>query len=207
MKRTIAIVGNKGNMASRYAAILRCAEGITVTGWDVGERPIEADGYIVCTPTPTHIAVIKSIAKFGKPILCEKPVTKSLAELAEIRAICEGHGAPFQCVMQYCWLAPCNDEIGPSHYDYFKHGPDGLIWDCFQIIALAKGDVEIGEQSPVWDCVINGRRLNIAQMDFAYIEMIRSWLYGNPQPWEFIEEAHRKVAAYEQEYLNRNPSA
>jgi hypothetical protein len=109
--------------------------------------------------------------------------------------------------MQYAELIQAGD--GPSHYNYFRHGNDGILWDCMQIIGLANGPVEIKEDSPIWDCVINGNRLNLSDMDGAYVSFIRSWLNGNLRQ-NFIEvvEIHRKVLRmHDANYwrVNRNP--
>lgn len=205
--KKVCIVGGRGNMASRYRSIFDML-GVEVVVWDIDEKPdtADVDGFLVATPTPTHFDVLTALIPMKKPILCEKPVVKTIEELEQIKSLCSLYDTPFQVVMQYCWLTdPLN--LGPSRYDYFKHGNDGLLWDCFQIVALAKGDVELGEKSPIWDCVINGQRLNIAAMDFAYIEMIRSWIERpGAQPWDFIIECHQKVLNYAKKYTDSNTS-
>lgn len=191
----ICIAGYNGNMAARYKAVLTYL-GHEHCGYDVGDPIPEADGYIIATPTHTHKAQVFALARFGKPVLCEKPVAKSMADLHHIRAVCEGHGTPFQVVMQYAYLADAS-RSGRSHYDYFKHGSDGLLWDCFQIIALAKERVTLCESSPVWQCIINGKKLNLAEMDMAYCVMIAEWLKDpKAQTWRYIETAHQKVIDY-----------
>ena len=193
----ICLVGGRGNMASRYRAILKLLGHETVS-WDLGENPNldTVDGFIVCTPTPTHYNILMEILPLRKPVLCEKPVCTNMQDLEAIGTRAQLFNTPIQMVMQYIFLVDPS-KTGQSHYDYFKHGPDGIPWDMFQIIALAKEDVTIGEDSPIWDCVINGQRLNITGMDFAYVEMIKHWL-ANPtsQPWEFIHKAHKKVHDY-----------
>jgi hypothetical protein len=200
----ICIVGGKGNMATRYRCILSML-GVDSVSWDIDENHDLSDvtGFIVATPTPTHFDVLQKLLPMQKPILCEKPVTKSKEELETIGRLAALYNTPFTMVAQYCWLVD-PALTGPSHYDYFKHGPDGMPWDMFQIISLAKQEVQVGETSPVWDCMINGQQLNLAAMDFAYIEMMRSWLQNpSSQPWDFIETCHRKV----REYAKENPDS
>jgi hypothetical protein len=183
--------------------------GVESVSWDIGENPdlSDVDGFIVATPTPTHFDVLQKLLPMQKPILCEKPVTKDPEELATIGRLAMLYRTPFAMVMQYCWLVDPT-LTGPSHYDYFKHGPDGVPWDMFQIIALSKAECRVGEDSPVWDCMVNGQQLNLAAMDFAYIEMLRSWLSDpSSQPWEFIETSHRKVWEYAKENPHSNTSA
>jgi len=204
----ICLVGGRGNMAGRYRAILKMLGHETVS-WDLDEKPDldTVDRFIVCTPTVTHYNVLMEILTIRKPVLCEKPVTKNMEELEAIGTRAKLYGTPFQMVMQYIFLVDPS-KTGPSHYDFFKHGPDGIPWDMMQCVALAKEDVTLGEESPIWDCVINGERLNIAAMDFAYIEMIKYWLADpTAQPWEFIYKAHKKVHDYAAEKdPDSNPS-
>lgn len=203
----ICIVGGYGNMGSRYHAILKML-GHESISWDIDFEPSleDVDRFIVATPTDTHYKILERLVRLGKPILCEKPVTKSMGELMSLRALCSLYETPFSCVMQYCWVVDPN-LTGSSHYDYFKHGPDGMPWDMMQIIALSKERCVIGEDSPIWDCVINGQRLNIMSMDFAYIEMIKAWLLDpNQQPWDFIIQCHQKVHDYAEKNSYSYPS-
>jgi hypothetical protein len=204
--KKICIVGGRGNMATRYRCIFNML-GVEYVLWDIDEKPdlSDVDGFLVATPTPTHFDVLSALIPMKKPILCEKPVVKDLETLQQLKSLCDTYATPFACVMQYCWL--CEPGlIGSSHYDYFKHGNDGLVWDTFQTIALAQGSVDVREESPIWDCVINGQRLNIAAMDFAYIEMIKSWLRDPAsQPWDFILKSHEKVLNYAKEHPHSNP--
>jgi hypothetical protein len=95
---------------------------------------------------------------------------------------------------------------GHSVYDYFKHGNDGLVWDCFQVIALAKETIHLSEESPIWHCVINGTQLDLRHMDYAYLVEIREWLadinHGEEPEigWDYIIDSHNKVAAFYQEW-------
>lgn len=129
---------------------------------------------IIATPTNTHMRLLIQLDKFGKPLLCEKPITKTPEEFRLIRSV----QSPLTMVMQYVETESSHAESPTTHYDYFRHGNDGLAWDCTQIIALAKGAFSISESSPIWDCVINGRRIHIQSMDAAYVKFIRNWLEG-----------------------------
>lgn len=151
-----------------------------------------SDGIIVASPTDTHHYYINLLAPLSIPILCEKPICKSEDGLKDIIEICEANKTRLTMMMQYYVLTVASD-AGTSYYDYFRTGPDGLPWDCFQIIALAKRDIRIKNESPVWSCAINGRKLNIADMDKAYISFVRSWIDGYKQTSQELIEMHKKV--------------
>lgn len=150
------------------------------------------DRFIIATPTETHLEWVKKLDSFGKPILCEKPLSKNMDEVREIAA-CR---SPLTMMMQYAWLVNKHSR-GRSYYDYYNHGPDGLVWDCFQIIALAEGPIEIREDSPVWDCIINGTKIRREEMDGAYVNFVRAWIAGAETPRSKLVEWHKKVKQFE----------
>lgn len=177
------IIGANGSMGKRYQAILKYL-GHASFNVDIDARfsgAVEAvyhsHGIIIATPTEKHLDYIRLFAAMGKPILCEKPLSKNKAELEEIRTLVKAHGTKLAMTMQYLTLTT-PDATGPSYYNYFKTGNDGLYWDCLQIIALAKDEVTVDNTSPIWECQINGERLSISGMDHAYIEFVRSWIKG-----------------------------
>jgi len=89
------------------------------------------------------------------------------------------------------------NRIGRSHYDYFRHGNDGLVWDCLQIIALARSAPLLRETSPMWSSMINGKALNIAHMDAAYMAYVQAWFKYPAQDMGEIIGIHEKVDAFE----------
>lgn len=201
----IFIFGCKGNMAKRYAAILEhlghswCGEDL-----DYSEGLLsDCDAVIVATPTDTHVKVLRQILDCGKPILCEKPITKDLKELRQLMADCVLAGTKLQMVSQYDHLVDWEGR-GPSYYDYFKTGPDGMPWDCLQIIWLAKGEVEIGNKSPVWICKINGMPLDLNDMDGAYVDEIKAWLNRPRNDIGRILDSHEKVARLEASWQRKS---
>lgn len=48
---------------------------------------INADALDICTPTHTHLSLVETAADYGAAIFCEKPLARSLDEVAEIREI------------------------------------------------------------------------------------------------------------------------
>jgi hypothetical protein len=195
------IIGSEGSMGRRYQAILRWLN----EPFECHDVVLECNGtplwndyfdrFIIATPTHTHLKWVKELEHHGRPILCEKPLSKDLAEVEQILA-CK---APLSMMMQYKYLAADPVQSGPSSYNYFRHGKDGMIWDCFQIIALARDKVTIRENSPTWECYINGQRLDLREMDWAYIEAVRDFIAGHDIARDQLLAWHKKVSAYEKE--------
>lgn len=196
---SVLIIGANGNMGKRYGSILNYL-GKEWSGVDIEHNKhyirdvaSKSEGVIVATPTDTHIRIIKDLLPLDKPILCEKPVTKNVTELKELT---KGLKGPFRMVYQYSILVDYI-RIGRSHYDYFRHGNDGLSWDCLQVIALARGVPALGEQSPVWRCMINGKSLNLSHMDAAYIAYVQAWFRYPKHDLGEIVAIHEKVDAFD----------
>lgn len=193
------ILGANGGMGRRYQAILRhlgvphyCqdVDGIR-TPW---ETTAPWDSVIIATPTQTHTAMIHQYADYGVSILCEKPITKNMTELAAlVNTFDKNYEAQLQMVNQYEHLAHYHDGI--TFYDYFKSGSDGLYWDTINIGAMARGAFSAWDRSPIWQCTINGRPLNLSDMDEAYIAMMRQWLHSPRHDLDYIVTAHEKAAA------------
>lgn len=68
------------------AAICESAEALAARA--------DVDAVMICSPTYTHIEGIRATAKTGKPIFCEKPLCRSLAEADEILKLLKGYQAP-----------------------------------------------------------------------------------------------------------------
>lgn len=200
-QKTIAIVGAQGNMGRRYAAIVRYL-GHNVREYDqeddsddfCGEIPWH-DGIIVATPTDTHAKWVRRMLGYDAPVLVEKPLSTNLDEALGLCHRARNEDCCLSMVNQYRYLIGKGD-VGPTVYDYWNHGRDGLAWDCISVVALAEGSLELREKSPIWTCVINGRKLSPATMDHAYIEMVRSWIERPASDLDYIEAAHRKVQEY-----------
>lgn len=187
----IGVIGAKGNMGKRYCAILAHL-GVIYSEYDKGDDVPVHDAYIVATPTETHCEVIKLIAKYGKPILCEKPISKDPSELLEILDVCRIYGAKLEMINQYNFIG-AGIGGGETYYNYFKHGSDGILWDCINIIGLAAGPCELREDSPIWECMINDFQLDISDMDHAYIMMVKHWIENPSDGTDYIRIAHKKV--------------
>ena len=193
----VYIFGYKGGMANRYKTILR-SRGHEVGGEDIegmhhGFKLEDADAVIVATPTSTHVDMLRRVGLCGKPILVEKPVSFDMTELERLVDDLKAFGTQLRMVDQYRYIIQKHAPMeGLTYYNYFKHGSDGPF-DFINIVYHARGPVDIQEDSPVWFCVVNGRRLSIADMDQAYIDMVEDWLRDPAADYDHILEAHRKV--------------
>lgn len=190
------IVGAKGNMGQRYAACLRYL-GLSPLGVDLGDKvPVGFDSIIIATPTARHIEDINFASGSGVPILCEKPLATDARTVSELCEKARRDRYPLRMVNQYREILKRPGSRGPTSYDYFRHGGDGLAWDCINIIGMATGQVALGESSPIWTCMVNGERLALGDMDSAYIRMLQGWLGGDHEGIDYIERAHQKVEKY-----------
>lgn len=200
----ILIIGANGSMGKRYQAILRSLEipfdvsDIETTHVNLLEKINLCSGVIIATPTNSHLHFISLLFGKGKPVLCEKPLSMNSTELKHIKRFCQD-GLNLTMMMQYKYFIT-SEVNGPSSYDYFRHGNDGLSWDCIQIIGLARSSVSLKEESPIWKCKLNGLDLSLNNMDEAYVWAVQKWL---DKPGDDIDELikiHEKVAKYEEEY-------
>ncbi len=216
MQCKILIIGSEGSMGKRYQAILRYLKSkaldIMYSTYDikVNKDFPNIDFYthiILCTPTDTHENYIfKHLLNFKGAIMCEKPMFKNILSFNELE------NRDIEMMFQYAYLVDPdptenfnqnNFVFGKtkktSFYDYFRTGNDGLAWDCLQIIALHNGnvcDLDLSDTSPIWRCNINGKKLYIDEMDFAYIRAIEAWLEGKRFDKDLLKLAHLKVERF-----------
>jgi hypothetical protein len=201
MLKNVFIFGINGNMGKRYATILKYLE-VDVYGVDLGYGNLadldKCDGVIIATPTDTHVGHMESLFDvYSLPVLCEKPFTKSEPQLQKFIDEHEAFYADkITMVNQYSFLVP-SASVGTSFYNYFKTGNDGLLWDCINVIGIAETMPDLKTTSPIWKCQINGHRLNIQDMDRAYLEMIRNWVHEPTKTnWYYMKKAHEKIFAH-----------
>lgn len=191
--KKVAVIGARGNMGLRYAMILKEYCYVDVIEVDVNNYITcdlsKCDGFIIATPTENHLIDICVYKQWGKPILCEKPIIKTKADYDCLAKVLES-GLDLSMINQYDFL--CHGNQGHTEYNYFKTGKDGLMWDCINIIGTAKSSYDIKKSSLIWKCILNGDRVNFAEIDKAYINNIKGWVSG----WrntDYILEAHSKV--------------
>lgn len=185
-------------MGKRYQAILShlgksfCTADIETPNSEIMSYAKASDGIVLATPTGTHVDYIQSLAHLKRPILCEKPIAMNLTDLKTVREIVEKTNLNFSMTLQYKML-DFETSRGPSKYNYFRHGNDGLVWDCIQIIGLARGEVSLSESSPIWECILNNRVLNLSMMDRAYVDFVQEWLISPGQDIGWIMDMHYKT--------------
>lgn len=203
----IALIGSEGSMGLRYQTILNYLREPFVAldkakpdSAMIIKKASACDKIIIATPTITHMEYLRAFLPLKKPILCEKPVWKNLDELIDLHAECNRNGWSYNMVMQYKEYDISQDTGRWSSYNYFRHGDDGKAWDCMQTIGLAKGPVWIKEDSPVWECTINGRSLAFNFMDRAYVIHTMKFIAGTlDQTMDEILLLHKKVQAFQEE--------
>jgi hypothetical protein len=191
----ILLLGANGSMGKRYQAILKYL-GASYLPIEVNDKipKMVFDGAIIATPTDTHKGLIKQF--HNMPILCEKPVCKSLLELNETLDYCRDNNVHFTMMNQYALLDDPNS-TGPTSYNFYNTGKDGIYWDCLQIIGLARTTIDIKNQSPYWHCWLNGKKINIAMMDHAYIDFVKKWLtFQKFQSLDYLREIHYRTHEY-----------
>lgn len=192
----ILLIGSMGSMGVRYSYILDYL-GLDYRSFDIRSHPEEAldqwakeaDKFIIATPTKTHYDIILKLHKYSRPILCEKPVTKTREELLKLLDL----KPQLTMVNQYLFMPLEVTDYGGSYYNYFRHGADGLAWDCLNIIGLSKQGTWIAGESPTWECQINGRKLALSDMDKAYIYMLSHWNEHGGENLEYIRLSHNKI--------------
>jgi hypothetical protein len=200
----ILLVGCDGNMGKRYAAILRQL-GVQYEGVDVAESWPEwqVRQVIIATPTDTHYEMICKAGELYPvaDILCEKPLSIYDHEVE----LLEKYRDRLYVVNQYQYLLPiCAPSGDDTYYNYFKHGGDGLAYDCFQLFGVARGAVTLLEDSPVWLCKINGAQVSLADMDYAYVAMVQDFLGPMDHCWNY-DKALETTKKVEQWISENNP--
>jgi hypothetical protein len=196
-------------MGKRYQAVLKylgksftCVDAIDSEDY-ILRMAQDSNGVIIATPTDTHVYYLNLLApRIKAPILCEKPICKDIDDLKFLIADLKSHGTNLTMMMQYKFLdfSAMLQIEGPSHYDYFRTGKDGLYWDTFQTIALARGPVVVRNESPIWDVQLNGRRINFSDMDNAYITAVSEWINNPGDDLDQLLEMHIKVKKHELDF-------
>lgn len=199
----ILIIGSNGSMGLRYQAILKYLDKkfSCVDIQTTPEKFLQLAGSchcaIIASPTPSHFKYLEIFSTLKVPVLCEKPLSKNLGELTQIKEdFVSERGLNLTMMMQYK-IFDSEAYQGVTSYDYFRHGNDGLAWDCLQPIGLARWTVELKEESPIWKCSLNGRKLSLGDMDLAYVKFVSNWLSKPGDDIGRLYEIHQKVLEFE----------
>src|SRR5689334_20452899 len=70
-------------------------QNVTTDYHDILNDP-EIDAVLICSPTSTHIYIIKEAAQAGKHIFCEKPISFSVEETKEVLEVVKEAGVKLQ---------------------------------------------------------------------------------------------------------------
>ena len=168
--------------------------------------PNDFDGLILATPTSSHLADIFAYAELCKPMLVEKPLfTKN--DGPGVLALNSFPKFGVRMINQYEYYLAKRHMQGESvkiqehtrtskvtHYNYFRSGNDTIIWDCINIVGLADtdSDIELSNDSLVWDVAINGYQLDLSEMDAAYIWNVLDWTQNFDSNYDYIVHAHNR---------------
>lgn len=184
----ICLVGGKGSIGSRYAAIMKWAN-IPFCIYDTDTPHIDLlsySKYLIASPTDTHVHFLNLLR--GRTILCEKPISKVASEIPP---------DPYMFVVNnYQYVARLMNESAPYFisYDYYRTGKDGMLWDCCQLVHM-DNECELGNTSPIWNCTINGKIVTYRIVEESYIRMIKDFYNGNyDNLWDMSEALEMTLA-------------
>lgn len=211
---SILLVGAHGNMGRRYSSILRHLNKEFVgidkeTDLDgLRDWAIKCKYVILATPTESHLEQIDRISTLGIPILCEKPFSKKMSDLDSVLADCKRYKTNLSMVFNYGFMpqTEVKDANQITSYNHFNSGKDGLVWDCIQLIGLAKGPIDLKNKSPLWEVSINGSKLNYADIPMSYVKCVASWLQKPGHDIDALFAIHKKTAAIEKSHRNATAS-
>lgn len=205
------IVGSSGRIAQRYKAILNHLKH-PFFSYDVNFKPavwpkesiVQSKDLhriiknelpiIIATPSDTHYRVLKRFYDLGgRKFLIEKPIFTNSIDYTNAKDAFPD--ALISGIANYRYL---DETEGKTTYDYFDAGQEKWYWNLFQIIALARGEIELKSDSPVWKCALNGKKLSLEDVHQSYILQIQEFL-NTPEKCLSLEEGEEwfyKVKRY-----------
>ena len=212
----ILVVGSKGSMGRRYCAILRYLKEEVITA-DIGDPWWEwdFDRVIIATPTGRHNADLLLAMPMGKPILCEKPISKSASDVSchlqesisrgvDVR-MCSNWKYAINLALTRAQKVAIEGEM-EIEYSYYDSGKDGFFWDVIQLLHLA-GRFKYDRTRPAIEAKVNGIDVTLEHIHASYVLMVSEWLHGDKGKLWSLEDAvkaNRKVE--EAMRLDANPS-
>lgn len=186
----IGLFGGMGSIGTRYRAIMDYY-GIAYTIFDPAyektDWSVPIEKAIIATPTDTHIETLKRIPD-GVPVLCEKPVSKSLEEIPlrkETWVV-----SNYKYVLHICGIG----RPRRIWYDFYRTGSDGILWDCCQLIYLHPGS-RVEAKSPRWNLNIDGVWIKYRDVEESYCRMIKDFASGKTDRLWDMEEAREMTKA------------
>lgn len=210
----ICIIGNSGNMGSRYQKKIESivsTQPIHITGYEIDDfnnkKPLPiANKFLVCTPTNSHYEVLKFVMDQSRaPILCEKPISKNINEVMELCDIAQNKKIRLNMVNNWSLVTipPLERNRNCIYYSCSNTGKDGLPYDLIQLLHLAHDwNFYFTNKAPegAFNVHIN-QDLDITReiIELSYNRMLQFWIEDR---WKYmwdvndIRLAHKKVLKY-----------
>ena len=187
-------------MGSRYARIVEYLglNPVIHDSWKENVNALDADLIIDAAPTSIRDHTVLFAEKRPKKrFLLEKPLCKgaNLGDLPRnIRMINQYEYYLADRLSGDVKIIEAVNTKKETVYDYWRSGKDGLIWDCINIVGLADddSDLDLRQDSLIWNCVINNQVLDISKMDVAYVWNIYDWLIHQDENVDYIYRAHNR---------------
>ena len=209
----VAIIGAHGNMGRRYSAIVRylgheVLEHDPLAGTSCDLLTADYQAAIIASPIDTHVYYCLQLACYGKPFLCEKPISKDVAQVRRVAEICYRKGTPGYMVNNWAYALDCDDPpkpktIGRIHIDCYNTGDDGA-WDLIQPLWLvsAPDRLTVRHKSPALLVACDKGLILRDAFDWSYKHTVEAFLldecYGLWPIDADIVTAHERVLEYEQ---------
>lgn len=102
------------NRNEQRATDLAAQFGATAVSWESATGPI-ADAVVVAVGTDAHDAVLSTVLPQGIPVLCEKPIAKTLDATEAAIALAHSSGSPLQIGFQRRFDEPIRAVHGAIH--------------------------------------------------------------------------------------------
>jgi hypothetical protein len=115
--------------------------------------------------------------------LCEKPISKSVEQIENLKMLCERNGIDGRMVCNWEFLYNGMMTRGKNviHLNYYNTGKDGF-WDLIQPVYLAN-NFHLSKDSPVYNLSVNGEYFSQKDFDLSYVVMVREWLTNPDALW------------------------
>ncbi len=91
---------------------------------------VDIDAAIICSPTSTHLELIREVAQAGKAILCEKPIDLSMHRLDQCISVVEQYQVPF--------AVGFNRRFDPSNAQLHRRVTQGVVGDINMLVLTSR---------------------------------------------------------------------
>lgn len=187
---TTLLIGHKGSIGRRYAAILNLFD-VKWRGFDNPDGDPscinweDVERCIIATPTNTHFEYAIAAAQNRKPVLCEKPLSKTPADCVALSVMAEDLDVPAFVVCNYKYVFRGHPDPH-IYYNNFNTGSDGLWWDVCQLLYLDP-KATIRTDGPYFILASQYREIPYEEVEKSYCNMI----------YEFVNEKYSNLWTFE----------